>query len=54
MAAIGSAAVLLAIAYVVYPDRIVQYGAWLAVFSIWMAWFVYYGTKWLYGLEGSE
>jgi len=51
LAALGSAAALLLVAYVVYPDRIVQYGAWLAVFSIWMAWFVYYGTKWLYGLE---
>lgn len=49
--AIGSAVVLLVLGYVVYPDRIFQYAVWLAIFIIWMAWFVYYGTKWLYGVE---
>lgn len=50
-AAVGSALALLALAHLVYPHRIVQYGVWLVVFTIWMAWFVYYGTKWLYGLK---
>ena len=53
-AAIGSALVLLVVAHLVYPQRIFQYAVWLVVFSIWMAWFVYYGTKWLYGLESAE
>ena len=52
-AAFGSAAGLLVLGYVVYPDRILQYGVWLAIFIIWMAWFVYYGTKWLYSVDGS-
>ena len=50
-AAVGVAAALLGFAYLVYPHHVLQYGVWLAVFCIWMAWFVYYGTKWLYGLE---
>lgn len=52
-AAVLSAAAVLVFAYVIYPNTIVQYGAWLVVFTIWMAWFVYYGTKWMYGLEGD-
>ncbi len=48
LAAATAALGLLVVAYVLYPHRLVQYGVWLAVFSIWMAWFVYYGTKWLY------
>lgn len=43
--------VLLILGYVIYPDQIVQYFVWLVIFTIWMAWFVYYGTKWMYGLE---
>jgi hypothetical protein len=39
---------LLVLAYVVYPHRILQYGVWLVVFTIWMAWFVFYGVKWIY------
>lgn len=50
-AAGGSAVVLLFIAYVVYPNTIFQYGVWLTIFTIWMAWFVYYGTKWMYGFD---
>lgn len=50
-AAIASAVVLLLVAYVFYPHRILQYGVWLAVFTIWMAWFSYYGTKWLYDVD---
>ena len=52
-AAGGSAVVLLFVAYVVYPNQIFQYGVWLAIFTIWMAWFVYYGTKWMYGFDGD-
>jgi hypothetical protein len=48
-----SALGLLVFAYVIFPNMIVQYGAWLAIFTIWMAWFVYYGTKWMYGVEGD-
>jgi hypothetical protein len=51
IAAFGAAAGLLVLGYVVYPNRIFQYGVWLAIFIIWMVWFVYYGTKWLYGIE---
>jgi len=54
VAAVGSALALLVVAHVLYPHRLVQYGAWLAVFTIWMAWFVYYGTRWLYGTEDSS
>ncbi|WP_436903049.1 hypothetical protein [Halovenus halobia] len=50
-AAGSSAVVLLFIAYVVYPNTILQYGVWLTIFTIWMAWFVYYGTKWMYGVD---
>jgi len=46
-AGLGALSVLV-VAYVVYPDPIVQYGAWLAVFCIWMAWFVFFGVKWVY------
>ena len=46
-----SAVVLLIVAYVIYPDTILQYGVWLTVFTIWMAWFVYYGTKWIYDVD---
>lgn len=53
-AAVGSALALLALAYLVYPHRILQYAVWLAVFCIWMAWFVYYGARWLYGLEPAD
>jgi hypothetical protein len=51
-AAAGSgAALVLVVAYVVVPGPTAQYTAWLAVFCIWMAWFVYFGTKWLYGVD---
>jgi hypothetical protein len=39
---------LLALAYLVYPRPLVQYGVWLTVFTIWMAWFVFFGVKWIY------
>lgn len=50
-AAVISALLLLVAAYVVYPNTIFQYGVWLVVFTIWMAWFVYYGTKWMYDID---
>jgi len=50
-AAAISALLLLVVAYVVYPNTILQYGVWLTVFTIWMAWFVYYGTKWMYDID---
>lgn len=50
-AAVLSVAALLAVAYLFVPDPVVQYGVWLAIFCIWMAWFVFYGTKWLYGVD---
>jgi hypothetical protein len=46
-----SALLLLVVAYVVYPNTVFQYGVWLTVFTIWMAWFVYYGTKWMYDID---
>lgn len=39
---------LLVLGYVVYPDPVVQYGVWLSVFTVWMAWFVSYGVEWLF------
>ncbi|MHB9288654.1 hypothetical protein ACKVMT_16610 [Halobacteriales archaeon Cl-PHB] len=48
VATLLAASGLLVLGYVVYPDPIVQYGVWLAIFSLWMAWFVYFGVKWLY------
>jgi hypothetical protein len=50
-AAGASVAALLAVGYLVVPDPVVQYGVWLAVFCVWMAWSVFYGTKWPYGVE---
>lgn len=47
-AAALSVAVLLLVAYVLVPNRTVQYAAWLTIFCIWMAWFVSFGAKWLY------
>jgi hypothetical protein len=41
----------LVVAYVIYPEQIVQYGAWLVIFTIWMGWFFYFGTKWLYSVD---
>ena len=46
-----SVAGLLVFAYVVYPDRYVQYGAWLVIFTVWMVWFVYAGVDYVYGIE---
>jgi hypothetical protein len=50
-AAVVSVAVLLVVAYVVVPNPTVQYAAWLAIFSVWMAWFVGFGARWLYSAD---
>lgn len=42
---------LLLVAYVVYPHHILQYGVWLAIFTIWMAWFVYVGVDYVYDVD---
>lgn len=52
LGAVAAVLVLLAVAYLVYPRPIVQYAAWLAIFTVWMAWFVYYGTKYYYRIDG--
>jgi hypothetical protein len=49
--AVAAVLALLVVAYLVYPRPIVQYAAWLVIFTIWMAWFVYYGTKYYYSIE---
>lgn len=40
-------ATLLLAAYVYHPTPLVQYGAWLVVFSVWMAWFVAKAAEWV-------
>lgn len=42
---------LLVVAYVVYPHRILQYGVWLVIFTLWMAWFVSAGVDYVYGTD---
>ena len=49
-AAVSALSVLL-VAYVFVPDPIVQYGAWLTVFCIWIFWVVFFGTKLLYHVD---
>ena len=48
-AAAGTVAAVLLVAYVLVPEPAVQYSAWLAIFCVWMGWFVSYGARWLYG-----
>jgi hypothetical protein len=38
---------VLGVAYTLAKDPVVQYGAWLIVFAIWMSWFVFAGIEWL-------
>jgi hypothetical protein len=45
----GTAIALLALGVGVLTDPLLEYAAWLTIFSIWMLWFVYYGVKWIYG-----
>ena len=47
LAALGVVTVLLAAAYLVVPHPIVQYGAWLVIFAVWMAWFVAVAAEWI-------
>jgi len=51
VAAGASVVFLLALAYLVVPSPVFRYSVWIAVFTIWMAWFVYFGTKYYYGLD---
>jgi hypothetical protein len=46
-----SVVTLLLVVYGLTSDAILRYTAWLVIFTIWMTWFVYFGTKWLYGIE---
>jgi len=48
-AAGGSVVLTLLVAYVAVPHPGIQYSARLAIFCVWMAWFVSYGARWLYG-----
>jgi thiol:disulfide interchange protein len=50
-AAVGAVLALLIVAYVLVPRPVVQYGAWLAIFCVWMLWFVAFGVRWVYGEE---
>ncbi|WP_135305366.1 hypothetical protein [Haloarcula amylovorans] len=43
-----SVALCLLVAYRLAPSPTVQYAAWLAIFCVWMAWFVAFGARWLY------
>lgn len=36
---------------VVLSRQLVQYGAWLVIFTVWMVWFVYVGVDYVYGAE---
>ena len=36
------------VAYVLLPHWSTQYGAWLVVFAIWMAWFVASAVDWIW------
>ncbi|MFB6150900.1 MAG: hypothetical protein ABEJ40_03750 [Haloarculaceae archaeon] len=48
-AAALAAAVPLFVAYVLVPGPLVQYGAWLVAFTVWMGWFVAAGADYVYG-----
>lgn len=50
-AAGASVVALLGLAYLVFPHPVFQYAVWITIFTIWMAWFVYFGTKYYYGVE---
>ena len=51
VAAGGLVVVLLFVAYVLVPRPLVQYSAWLVIFTVWMAWFIYAGVDYMYGTE---
>jgi uncharacterized membrane protein YccC len=50
-AAAASVAATLAVAYVVVPTPVVQYGAWLVVFCIWMVWFILFAVSLLPNID---
>ena len=41
----------LVVGSVVLSRQLVQYGVWLVIFTVWMAWFVYVGVDHVYGTE---
>jgi hypothetical protein len=45
---LGVTVALLILAYVVYPEPIVKFSAWVVILTIYMTWFCYFGVKWLY------
>lgn len=45
--ALASVTALFVVGYVLVPRPVVQYTAWLLVFSIWMLWFVVTVASWL-------
>ncbi|MFD1587778.1 hypothetical protein ACFR9U_12350 [Halorientalis brevis] len=47
LSALGVVSGLLAVVYLLVPHPVAQYGAWLVVFVVWMAWFVLAGIDWL-------
>lgn len=55
LTALGTAALLLAVALLVAPrldvSPLVRYGAFLTLFSVWMAWFVATSVAWLRELD---
>ncbi|MFB6140398.1 MAG: hypothetical protein ABEJ26_08195 [Halosimplex sp.] len=51
VAAAVTVTALLLVAYVLVPNPYVQYGAWLAIFTVWMVWFVYVGVDHVYGID---
>ena len=47
LSALAVVTALLGFAYFVVPHPLVKYGAWLLVFSVWMAWFVAAAREWI-------
>jgi hypothetical protein len=45
--ALAVVGVILAGTYVFVSDPLIRYGAWLVVFTIWMAWFVLSAVEWI-------
>jgi hypothetical protein len=52
LAALSAVTVLLGVVYLVVPHPVVQYGAWLVVFTVWMGWFVLTGVEWFGRADG--
>jgi hypothetical protein len=47
LVALAAAVAVLVSAYVFVSHPVVEYGAWLVVFTIWMLWFVLAAVEWL-------